>query len=200
MLHSRGGVAALLLLPCIGHALLAGPSRHSSALVRPRAATTRMLAFDPAHLHHTIATTLDAVDQTWLSHVASGLADATAAVSDGAAAVAEEVKEPSWFDQFVTLLENTIKGIDGAYESVGVHNAFGLSIATFTIAVKLALLPLNYIQLASAEKMQQITPVQKKIGEMYPNDKATQQVIVARLYEQVSDRARTHQPVQYAPR
>ncbi|KAG5177971.1 60Kd inner membrane protein-domain-containing protein [Tribonema minus] len=140
------------------------------------------MMLDPVHLHHTVSSVLD-VDQSWLSHVASGIADATAAVQDGVDGVVQ-AKKDDWFAQFVNQFEAIIKGIDAGYEKIGIQNAFGLSIVTFTVLVKTVLLPLNFLQLQSAEKMQQITPVQKKIAEMYPDDKATQQIIVSRLYEQ----------------
>lgn len=140
------------------------------------------MMLDPVHLHHAVSA-LD-VDQSWLSYVAAGIADAAAVVGDSVDGV-DEAKKADWFGEFVNQFEAIIKGIDSVYENFGIQNAFGISIVTFTVLVKTLLLPLQFIQLQSTEKMQQITPIQKKIAEMYPNDKATQQIVVSRLYEQV---------------
>jgi 60Kd inner membrane protein len=166
--------------------------RSSPQLARRRCSGRVSMLLDPAALHDSVHA-LSAVDHVWLGHVVNGLADtAVATLGDAAAGVsatandaAAAVTEQGWFDQFVEVFKNTIKSINTFYNSIGIQNAFGLSIVTFTVAVKLVLLPLNYFQLQSTEKMAQITPVQKKIGEMYPNDKAMQQAIVGRLYEQV---------------
>jgi membrane protein insertase Oxa1/YidC/SpoIIIJ len=164
----------------------------TAQLARRRCSGRVSMLLDPTALHDSVHA-LSAMDHVWLGHVVNGLADtAVATLSDAAAGVsatandaAAAVAEQGWFDQFVEVFKNTIKSINTFYNSIGIQNAFGLSIVTFTVAVKLVLLPLNYFQLQSTEKMAQITPVQKKIGEMYPNDKAMQQAIVGRLYEQV---------------
>ena len=149
------------------------------------------MLLDPEALQHTAHTVAAAIDHSaWLSHVANGLADnsVTAAAADAATTVqaaATEATKEGWFAKFVNTIADTITGINGMYNSAGITNAYGLSIVTFTVGIKTILLPLNYIQLESAEKMKLIVPVQQKIATLYPNDKQMQSAIVTRLYQQV---------------
>ena len=46
-------------------------------------------------------------------------------------------------------------------------NSYGIAIILITIFIKVALMPLTFIQLNSMKKMQEMAPMQKKLQEKY---------------------------------
>ncbi|HAH69803.1 MAG TPA: preprotein translocase YidC, partial [Synergistaceae bacterium] len=53
----------------------------------------------------------------------------------------------------------------------GLTNSFGMAIVLLTIAVRIALYPLNQKQMVSMQQMQKIQPRLKVLQEKYANDK-----------------------------
>ncbi|CAM9629760.1 unnamed protein product [Phaeothamnion confervicola] len=66
---------------------------------------------------------------------------------------------------------------------MGITNSFGLSVVTFTVAVKALLFPLNFLQLQSSDKMQRLQPTIKEIQKRYGRNKKAQQAVTSKLYE-----------------
>lgn len=134
-----------------------------------RRAGVRVAAFGrPAPLRVRSATAgrtkLTAVmDPTLVSHVLNGLADAD--VVDAVAAA-----DPSWFDNFVNLIEYVIESCNGVLSSVTGQKSYGISIVLFTMLIKGLTYPLTYTQLESTAKMQAIQPQLKAIQAKYKSN------------------------------
>lgn len=65
-----------------------------------------------------------------------------------------------------------------------VNNDYFLSILIFTFLTKLILFPLNFMQIKSTEKMQDIAPKDAQIREKYKNDKQKQAEELSKLYSE----------------
>lgn len=61
--------------------------------------------------------------------------------------------------------------------------AYGASIILFTAGVKLALLPVTYKQMESAQRLQALAPKAKELKEKYGRNKALLNQLTAKLYE-----------------
>lgn len=68
-------------------------------------------------------------------------------------------------------------------ERLGVPGAYGASIILFTAGVKLALLPVTYKQMESAQRLQALAPKAKELKEKYGRNKALLNQLTAKLYE-----------------
>lgn len=127
------------------------------------------------------------VDPAWLSHVFQGVADAAVATLDTTTAAvdatADAVKEPGYFDKFVNVVMGAIESVHGGLVSLGVPGAYGTAIIMFTAGVKLALLPVTYKQLESAQRMQALAPKAKELKDKYGKNKALLNQLTAKLYE-----------------
>lgn len=66
----------------------------------------------------------------------------------------------------------------------GLTNSFGLAIVLLTIAVRVALYPLNQKQMTSMQQMQKIQPRLKVLQEKYANDKEKLNQETMRLYKE----------------
>jgi hypothetical protein len=153
----------------------APPSTSSCRAEGARLLRSRALV-DPSAAHEVVS---------WLHHAGGDfhlLADAAAVPADAA----EVAKDAGWWDTYIGAFKTTIKGVDDFYRSNGVPGSFGWSIVTFTALIKTGLLPFQYFQLFSSERMKNLQPVQKQIKERYGNDKAREQYVVSKLFEQVS--------------
>ncbi len=139
---------------------------------RPTTTTTCMVLNPHDVLQH--------VDPAWLSHVVQGVADAAVGTAD---ATVEAVKEPGIFDKFVNTVMEAIEGVHGGLVKLGVPGAYGASIILFTAGVKLALLPVTYKQLESAQRMQALAPKAKELKDKYGRNKALLNQLTAKLYE-----------------
>lgn len=118
----------------------------------------------------------------------AALADATATVApavDAAATVAPVVEEVAksddgWFGGIVWVAEQSIEGLHGLLG----EGSYGVAIIAFTLVVKALTFPLNYKQLESTTKMQQLQPAVKKIQARYANDPQQLNLMLAQLYEE----------------
>lgn len=63
-------------------------------------------------------------------------------------------------------------------------NSYGIAIILITVIIKVALLPLTFVQLNSMRKMQQLAPMQKKLQEKYKNDKEKLNMELMKLYQE----------------
>ncbi len=66
----------------------------------------------------------------------------------------------------------------------GLTNSFGMAIVLLTIAVRIALYPLNQKQMTSMQQMQKIQPRLKVLQEKYANDKEKLNQETMRLYKE----------------
>ena len=66
----------------------------------------------------------------------------------------------------------------------GITHSYGLAIILLTIAVRIALYPLNQKQMLSMQHMQKIQPMLKVIQEKYANDKEKMNQETMRLYKE----------------
>jgi len=66
----------------------------------------------------------------------------------------------------------------------GITNSYGFAIILLTIAVRIALYPLNQKQMLSMQQMQKIQPRLKVIQEKFANDKQKMQEETMRLYRE----------------
>ncbi|GAB5030565.1 Hypothetical protein NocV09_00302320 [Nannochloropsis oceanica] len=127
-------------------------------------------------------------DPAWLSHVFQGVADAAVATLDTTTATVDAVadaaeKEPGFFDKFVNVVMGAIESVHAGLVSLGVPGAYGTAIILFTSGVKLALLPVTYKQLESAQRMQALAPKAKELKDKYGKNKALLNQLTAKLYE-----------------
>ena len=66
----------------------------------------------------------------------------------------------------------------------GYTNSYGIAIILLTVLIKLILLPFSFMQINSMKKMQEITPMQKKLQEKYKNDKEKLNTEIMKLYQE----------------
>lgn len=99
-----------------------------------------------------------------------------------ASEVATEAAEKGWFDNIVVLVEH---GITGVHNLLG-DGSYGVSIIVFTLIIKSLTFPLNYAQIESTTRMQQLQPAIKKIQAKYSNDPQQMNLMMAQLYEENS--------------
>lgn len=62
--------------------------------------------------------------------------------------------------------------------------SYGISIIVLTVLIKLVLLPFSFQQFRSMKKLQEITPIQKKLQEKYKNNKEKLNQELMKLYEE----------------
>lgn len=115
----------------------------------------------------------------------AALEDAATSVAGAATAVAPVVEEVAktddgWFGGIVWAAEQSIEGLHGLLG----EGSYGVAIIAFTLVVKALTFPLNYKQLESTTKMQQLQPAVKKIQAKYANDPQQLNVMLAQLYEE----------------
>ena len=100
-----------------------------------------------------------------LPEPAQGVAQ-TAVISSAVA----ETTDPSWFDLvLVKPFEGAIVMLHDTLKAVGIDEAYGPAIITFTVLLKLLTFPLNKQQIESTAKMQAIQPAAKQLQEKYRN-------------------------------
>lgn len=81
----------------------------------------------------------------------------------------------------INFFELIHKGIHSVIPSL--NYSYGLAIILVTIIIRLILFPLNYKQIRSTVKMNEIQPELKKIQERYKNDPKRQQQEVMKVYK-----------------
>jgi hypothetical protein len=69
------------------------------------------------------------------------------------------------------------------YNTLAFHN-YGLAILTFTLVVKLVLLPLTVKQYRSSAKMQELQPLIQEIQKRYKNDKEKLNQEMIKVYQE----------------
>jgi YidC/Oxa1 family membrane protein insertase len=109
----------------------------------------------------------------------------TTAQKFGALAASDTISDldnDGWFDQFVTIIENSILGLDQVFKGANVPGSLGLSITLFTIGVKALLLPVNFAQLRSSTQLTAMQPKTKEIQERYKDTPDKMNLMLAEMY------------------
>lgn len=87
-----------------------------------------------------------------------------------------------WWNGFVGIQKDAIVFIDSKLREAGVPQAFGWTIALYTLLIKVAFQPLTQGQLRTTSMMQLMQPKVKEIQERYKDDQETQSRLLAQLY------------------
>lgn len=103
-----------------------------------------------------------------------------APVVETAAAATTEAAQKGWFDGIVWVVEQGIQTLHGVLGD----GSYGVSIIMFTLIIKAVTLPLNYAQIESTTRMQQLQPAIKMIQAKYSNDPQQANLMMAQLYEE----------------
>ena len=111
-------------------------------------------------------------------------APALAAVDLAAPANAAKAVDNGWLNPIVNSLNFVLGNVEDVYEKLGVPDAYGWSIVSLTLIVKLLTLPLTKKQVESAMATQSLKPRIDIIKERYGEDKKKVQKETSRLYEQ----------------
>ncbi len=84
----------------------------------------------------------------------------------------------SFIQGSIVATHDTLVNVFGVKE-----NAYGFAIIFFTIALRLVVSPLTFIQTSSSERMKAMQPYMEQIKERYKNDPQMQNIMTAKLYE-----------------
>ena len=104
--------------------------------------------------------------------------DASPSLVVAALVDAQPVDKSGWFGSIVQTMETIITFL---HDVVG---SYGVAIVLFTIILKALTFPLNYAQIESTTKMQQLQPAIKKIQATYAADPDKMNVMMAELYKE----------------
>jgi len=104
--------------------------------------------------------------------------DASPSLIVAALVDAQPVDKSGWFGSIVQTMETIITFL---HDVVG---SYGVAIVLFTIILKALTFPLNYAQIESTTKMQQLQPAIKKIQATYAADPDKMNVMMAELYKE----------------
>mmetsp|Transcript_22913 Transcript_22913/g.56452 ORF Transcript_22913/g.56452 Transcript_22913/m.56452 type:complete len:428 (+) Transcript_22913:86-1369(+) len=175
-------VTKILLLAHVAEAF--APAKLAS-----RPTTARALAVDPSHLHD-IFSSISLAD---VGDAVGGAVDAVATAAAPAADVAVDAADAAaqsqngWFGFLTTPIENLLQIIHGLLVSVGItENAWGITIISMTLVIKLLTFPLTKTQLESTNKMQTLQPTIKDIQAKYQSNPEVMNQKIAEIY-QVND-------------
>jgi len=173
-------------------AMSALPGPHEvAALGGALASVAHAGAVDALNVFATVADVGDLVDVPAMASQLDGAAAATgvqvaAAAAPAADAAAAAEKDPSWFDNYVSLLESLLEVFEKGFAGVGVPYAYGFSIIALTAFIKLLTFPLQSKQVESTVAMQALQPEIKKLQKKYENDKERLQLETGRLYQRAN--------------
>lgn len=139
-------------------------------------------AFDASHVdslsHFFSSLTLSDLDAGALSAAPPG-ADAAAAAD--AAATADPGN--GWFGFLAGPIEELLQLIHKSLTSVGIKNAWGITIITMTVVIKALTFPLTKSQLDSTNKMQALQPTIKAVQAKYQSNPEVMNQKVAEIYQ-----------------
>lgn len=133
-----------------------------TSIFRP---TSKLSAVDPStlhdlpqhvdSLHHFFSSiTLADLDVDAVSSAAAPVVDAAPDAAMAADAAAAAGQQNGWFGFLTLPIESLLKFIHVALVSMGITNAWGVSIISMTVVIKALTFPLTKSQLESTNKMQ----------------------------------------------
>ena len=202
------GLLSLALHPAKNAALLRVGNRagrgHATAKSKLRLLPDPSLVVDQLHsLQHVVTAAAASVSgggsSHWAEYAAQGLADAASA--DAAPAVCPGWGEPGWapfcflngnpvfkaFDAYQAFIQNSVVTLRNFYhDKVGLEESYGPSIISFTVLIRLIILPLTFRQLKSSSQTMLLTPKINEIKERFPDNKETQNQLIALLYQETN--------------
>jgi YidC/Oxa1 family membrane protein insertase len=88
------------------------------------------------------------------------------------------------WNAFLELLVNALKLLSSGIESLGVPYAFGFAIIIFTLAIKALTFPLNWQQIKSSMKMQELQPRLEALQKKYRKNKEKLAQEQMKLYQE----------------
>ncbi|GMH84398.1 hypothetical protein TrVE_jg5147 [Triparma verrucosa] len=108
-------------------------------------------------------------------------------MAEAVAAVGETEKN-GWWEQYLQIFKTGLlivhdNLVDPPLAKMGVEHTWGVSIATFTLFVRSALVPLSFQQTKSAEYMKALKPYQTEIKEKFADNKDMQNRALSKLFE-----------------
>jgi hypothetical protein len=116
--------------------------------------------------------------------IAASLMLASPALADVSFANEAPQVDNGWLTPIVNGLDYVLGNIESVYLGLGLPYAYGWSIVSLTLFVKVLTLPLTKKQVESALSVQQLKPRIDIIKERYGDDKKKVQKETSRLYEQ----------------
>jgi len=181
-------MAALLLLFVIGDVI-----GFRSLPVRPVLVANRMrMVVEHADMLSSTLSLLADKSHLWLADSAllaspPSAADVSAAsnvVQEAAKAVSpyQKVDNTGFIGAIAGVIETAIDFGHTTLKSMGMRDAYGLSIIIFTCLIKAATLPLTSAQIESTSKLQSIQPLQAKIQTLYAKDENAKNQLLAQLF------------------
>jgi len=88
-----------------------------------------------------------------------------------------------WWGTYIKTVEDGIFALHDFYSSLGLPYAYGFSIFSFVVGVKLVTLPLNWQQLSSTSAMKAIKPQQDLVRKWYGDNKDMLNIQTGALFE-----------------
>lgn len=144
-------------------------------------------ALDPSFIHHVPPTLhgashLLAAVAAVVSDTATATGTAGADAATAAGTVAETAKSGP-IQSLANVIEGCLNYLHVTLKGAGVPGAYGISIIAFTGVVKLVLFPVNWKQMESTIKLQEISPKIKAIQAEYKDNPAVINQMTAKLYK-----------------
>lgn len=102
---------------------------------------------------------------------------------DAAAAAVTNDDGNGWFGFLTLPIESLLQFLHGALASIGVGNAWGVSIIAMTIVIKALTFPLTKSQLESTNRMQALQPTIKGIQAKYQSNPEVMNQKIAEVYQ-----------------
>lgn len=171
-------------------------TRRCACSSRPRfARRTARAALDPISFVHHAPHSLAAASHllaTAATAVADGATAAAGAAADTASAVAGAagdggdafVRPSGPINSMASVIESMLQWLRVRLQSAGVAQSYGLSIILFTGAVKTLTFPLNWKQMESTLKMQDLSPRIREIQSEYKDNPQLVNQMTAKLYQE----------------
>mmetsp|Transcript_26269 Transcript_26269/g.40287 ORF Transcript_26269/g.40287 Transcript_26269/m.40287 type:complete len:432 (+) Transcript_26269:28-1323(+) len=177
-----------MLLPAGSITAFMSPSARRSFVATTT--TAREMVFDPSHIHDALLNSLTIADlddaAATVDAIASSVPD-TAAAADAtttAAAAAATTQGNGWFGFLAEPIEGLLKVVHSLLVAAGLDsNAWGISILTIVLLIKLVTFPLTKAQLESTTKMQIIQPQLKELQVRYQSNPDVMNQKIAEMYK-----------------
>ncbi|CEL98483.1 unnamed protein product [Vitrella brassicaformis CCMP3155] len=120
-----------------------------------------------------------------LQGVAQAAGEGGEAVGQAVQTVTEEVaKEPGWWDNYVSFLENMIYQVHHVMEDKFGIPQFGWAIIVFTVLIRIFVFPITWNQMQGTQKIQALNPVVQEIKKRFGKNQQIQTLLTAQLYQE----------------
>lgn len=137
----------------------------------------------------------------WAEFAAQGIADVSSTTTADTQFICPGFGEPGWgpfcflngnpvfkaFDAYQAFIQNAIVTLHDFYRNqFGRKEAYGPSIISFTVLIRLLILPLTFKQLKTSSQTMQLSPKINEIKEKFPENKEIQNQMIAALYQETN--------------